>query len=353
MIKQTSQKTELECIMPWKALYMDECNGKVAALPCCAGWVNTTYGNIGSATLQELWNSEGAQHIRKLIAAGRLREICNPHCSFLLSGRHGENTLRIIDGSSEFIENQRINLDEIRQRKSVLCSLPMLLRVVPSLQCNLRCTMCFQCSYDAAGLDGGTWHEIKELLPYTHEITFQGGEAAINKDFRNFLDSQSLRMHSHVLISLITNGTVLDAGLQKSLARVKLNFITVSLNAASRETYAKITGKDFFDRVLGNLKKLKELTSNHPSGKFNLRVSFVVMRSNYKELPMFLHLAEELGIEVQLLQIIGNRNNEDVFSLSDEHMAFGCVLDEASKFATGTAKEQVERIRMILNSYVC
>jgi MoaA/NifB/PqqE/SkfB family radical SAM enzyme len=330
---------------------MDEYNGKVFALPCCLSWIKSTYGAIGSVPLQELWNSEGAQRIRRLIAAGHQHEICSTHCSYWMSGRYGETALRIVDGSPEFVENQRINLTEIQERKSVLRSQPMILKVLPTLRCNLRCSMCFQCSYDTNSLQQDTWREIEELLPYTHEIAFQGGEATLDKDFRNFIDSAVLRRHRHINISLITNGTILDKKLFEELRQVKLNYITVSLNAATRDTYARITGKDFFERVVGNLRKLSELSHRHPHGNFTLYTSFVVMRSNFHELPQFLKIASDLGTEVQLLNVTGDRNGEDIFVRTDQHKALRNMLDLASNISIGITKEQVERIRIILDSH--
>jgi len=330
---------------------MDECNGKVFALPCCMSWTKSSYGVIGSAPLQNLWNSEEAQRIRQLIATDRQHEICSPQCSFWMSGRYGETALRIIDGSPEFVENQQINLTEIQQRKSVLSSRPMLLKVLPTLSCNLRCSMCYQCSYDANIPGESIWKEIEQLLPYTHELTFQGGEVTLDKNFQNFIDSAVLRSHRHINISLITNGTFLDNKLVEGLRQVKLNCITVSLNAATRETYARIAGKNFFDRVVGNLHKLSELSRSHPQGNFTLCISFVVMRSNFHELPQFLEFASNLGTEVQLLNVIGDPNGEDIFIRTDQHDALRHVLDCASLISTGMAKAQVERIRVILDSH--
>jgi molybdenum cofactor biosynthesis enzyme MoaA len=101
--------------------------------------------------------------------------------------------------------------------------------------------------------------------------------------------------------------------------------------------------------VLGNLHKLSKLASHHPQGNFTLYSSFVVMRSNFHELPQFLKIASDFGTEVQLLNVIGNSNGEDIFIRTDQHEELRHVLDHANNISTGAAKEQVERIRMILD----
>lgn len=338
----------LKCVMPWKALYMDEYQGQIVALPCCLSWIRRNYGRVGSARLQDLWNSPEAQNIRRLLSSGRQHEVCQPNCPYFISGDYGEGALRIIDGPSEFVANQELNLQEIRERRTVLRSQPMLLKVVPTLQCNLRCTMCFQKHPKSADITKECWKEIEQLLPYAREIIFQGGEVTIHQRLNDFLESE-LQLHLPQLrISLITNGTMLDTAFLQKLSRVKINSIIVSLNAATKETYAHITGKDMFDSVLQNLYKLIELSSKHLLGSFEIFLSFVVMRSNYRELPIFLRLANQLGMEVKLLEVIGNRNGEDIFVRRDRHLDLQKVLEEAASITCGEARVQVERIHDIL-----
>ena len=347
-----SQKAPLACIMPWKALYMDECDGSLAALPCCLSWSRSTYGAIGSASLHELWNSRGAQKIRQLIADGQHQEICDPYCPYLMSGRYSEAALHIVDGPPEFVENQKLNLTEIQNRQIVLRSSPMLLKIIPTLRCNLRCSMCYQDHYSPINLGPHFWQETKQLLPFTHEITFQGGEATIDRRFRSFLTSALFRAQPHVRISLITNGTVFDARLVDILAQAKMNYVIISLNAATRNTYSHITKKDIFDATLENIKRWIAFAEDHQRGTFDIFLSFVVMRSNFLELPQFIRLAESLGANIQLLHVIGNRNNEDIFCSGTHASALREVLDESKIAARGAARDQVERIKTIFEAQV-
>ena len=343
----------LGCVMPWKALYMDEVDGRVAALPCCLSWIGEDYGTVGTASLDELWNSEGAQKIRRLLASGRQHEICDPYCPYWMSGNYGESALRIVDGPAAFVANQRLNLEEIHERRSVLESRPMLLKVLPTLRCNIRCSMCFQDHFKALDSVDGIWGEIERQLPYIHEITFQGGEVTLDRGFRRFLESPALSANPHIRISLITNGTVLDAALLEALGRIRLNYVIVSVNAATAETYQAVTGKDLFRKVMENVNTWLDLGRQHQRGSFPVYLSFVVMRSNFLELPHFVRMANQLGAVLQLLHVIGDRCGEDIFVRLDQHEALARVLAEAAAVASGAAWDQVERIRRILETHRC
>ena len=342
----------LSCIMPWKALYMDECNGQVCALPCCLSWITKYYGEVGTTSLKELWNSEGAQYIRHIIASGRQSEICNRHCPNWMTGHYEERAHKILDGPPLFVENQHINLQEIRERKTYLQSKPILLKVIPTLSCNLRCSMCFQKHYETLDVSPSLWAEVEDFFPYIYDIVFQGGEVTLDEGFINFMNSESLKIHNQVHLSLITNGTTLDERLIDNLSKVRIKDVIVSINAATRQTYFQISKRDFFDRVINNVSSLVRLSSSHAKGKFKVHASFVVMRSNFTELPDFVQLADNLGVELQLLQVIGNRNDQDIFTIKDQHQALRNVLRKAEQISRGMAKEQVNQIQMILDGYM-
>ena len=138
--EQRAHKSRLGCVMPWVALCMDECDGKITALPCCLSWIRGDYGLVDQAPLQVLWNSEGAQRIRHLIASGRQHEVCDVHCPYWMSGRFSESALRAVDGPPEFNANRELNLVEIRERRTELRSRPMLLKIIPTLRCNIQCS---------------------------------------------------------------------------------------------------------------------------------------------------------------------------------------------------------------------
>ena len=150
---------------------------------------------------------------------------------------------------------------------------------------------------------------------------------------------------------MITNGTLLDAGLLALLSQVRLSYVIVSLNAATRDTFLSITGRDMFDRVVENLRTWARFGREHPVGSFRVYSSFVVMRSNFRELPQFIRLAQDLGTEIQLLHVIGDRGGEDIFVRQDQHKALHNILAEADEVAIGTTREQVTRIRRILSAH--
>ncbi len=339
----------LPCVMPWKSLFMEEKSGKVVGLPCCLSWVKADYGEVQSSGLIGLWNSEGSQRIRYLIANGHQEEVCSKICPNLINGAYSESQIRVVDGPPEFVANQVLNNEEIRLRKSFLQSKPMLLKVIPTLECNLRCKMCFQKSYQPCDFGPYLWEEIKQLYSCLHEITFQGGEVTGLAEFREFLLSKDLEKHPNINVSLITNGTILDNDFFDSIRRIHLHQITVSLNAATESTYHKITRTYLFNDVIKNIQRLKEISETHPIKSFTLFLSFVVMKSNFHELPKFLEIAEHFDSPVQLVPVMGDQGDENVFLESNLHYRLRNVLRKSLKRFPGPTAFQIRYIENILS----
>jgi MoaA/NifB/PqqE/SkfB family radical SAM enzyme len=93
-----------------------------------------------------------------------------------------------------------------------------------------------------------------------------------------------------------TNGSYLKAKsetLNKLLPT--LNTLRISFDAATEETYKKIRVNGQWNQLLENVQWLQGLIQQN---KYPLKITadFVVQLDNYKEIPAFVKLCEQLGI---------------------------------------------------------
>jgi hypothetical protein len=339
--------------MPWKALFMDERDGNLRALPCCANWISRNYGSIGNDTsVEDLWNSSGAQEIRHLMATGRYQEMCAPSCPWLNSGRFGEDQLSVIPGPPEFEENQRLNNEEIRQRKTVLKSRPMALRVIPTLRCNIRCRMCHQDHLKDLHIPEVFHSGAHDLAPYLYDFQLHGGEVLISRDFPRWVDPQLFDAYPQMKLSLITNATSLLPQTREVLERVRINYITVSINAASRQTYAYMAEADLFDKVINNVIYLRDLGRNHPKENFQVYISFVIMRCNYHEVTDFVRLANKLALPFRLLLVVGDRLGESIYTQPPILDSVLAAVNEAEAYARADSIGEIRVIQAALRDSI-
>lgn len=94
---------------------------------------------------------------------------------------------------------------------------------------------------------------------------------------RTFQFLESLAEGDFSAVSLHTNGTLLDKSDLDRLLKIKTPlFINFSLNAWDRESYIRVCGFDYFDKVLENLSYFSKQTQNLDN--FDVHASFVITR---------------------------------------------------------------------------
>jgi MoaA/NifB/PqqE/SkfB family radical SAM enzyme len=154
--------------------------------------------------------------------------------------------------------------------------------------CNIACEFCYQ-DLDGSELSLDQVSKIVADTPNTSVVNIGGGEPLIHKDIVpiiQMLYDNNKRAH------ISTNATVIPQGMLSLDDAVRNNTsIQVSINAATRETYEAVTGKDMFDRVLKNVDLLKP--------KYHTSLSAVIYRKNFDEVDQLIDLGASLGLPVR------------------------------------------------------
>jgi MoaA/NifB/PqqE/SkfB family radical SAM enzyme len=99
-----------------------------------------------------------------------------------------------------------------------------------------------------------------------------------------------------------TNGTVLNDKNGRALIDAGLDELRVSLDAANAKSYLTVRGKDYFRRILRNVRAFRELQERE--GKDRPRVSawLTGLKETIAELPEFVKVAANVGVKEVYLQ---------------------------------------------------
>ncbi|ADC70035.1 Radical SAM domain protein [Methanocaldococcus sp. FS406-22] len=164
-------------------------------------------------------------------------------------------------------------------------------------KCNLNCIYCYS---RLKTVERGIYGNLEEAEAVTIS---QYGEPLLDlegvKKAIEFCKDLGLR------VDLQTNGTLLNEEIIKELKDLGLDLIMISLSAFSSERYKLLTGKDYFDIVLNNIKTASKYLHT-------------IVRAIY--IPGFndnelLNLAKELNgyaDEIMVHQLISYKENEDL-----------------------------------------
>jgi radical SAM protein with 4Fe4S-binding SPASM domain len=177
--------------------------------------------------------------------------------------------------------------------------LPKELQLEITGACNLACRMCLVRYRPKVGRRTGAmcFHTFKELVdavPLLERLTLQGlGEPLLAPDLFRMLEYAAER---GIRAGFNTNGTLLTRPISERLVALGVDWLHVSLDGATAETYEGIRDGSDFARVNENVRNLVDVMQERRAVRPTLQLVFVAMRRNLHELPHLVRLAAEWGI---------------------------------------------------------
>jgi len=323
----------INCIKPFYSLELHT-QGRVSF--CCPAWSKFGYiGSINNSSLEEIWNGELAQVIRKKVYSNDLTDVCKKEiCPHLYNRKFMDIDRNNI--ITPFLT--KLHTEEILKEKTYLTAKPTYITFANWHKCNLECIMCgpWRSIYKSnsnplldikkkkekikkgkdAFLANKICKNLEKYFPYLKIIRFTGaGDPLIRDDTKNILLKKD--KSSDLGIELATNGLLFTPRLWNSIKHNKFLKIDVSIDAATKSTYEKIRKGGSWERLMSNLNFISNLRRKGEVPSFIL--NFVVMRSNYREIVKFARLGQQLKCDRILFQKVRGDicNNENIFENKD------------------------------------
>jgi MoaA/NifB/PqqE/SkfB family radical SAM enzyme len=180
--------------------------------------------------------------------------------------------------------------------------LPSFVQIEPVGQCNLRCQMCpIQFREDGppygppAFMPFEQFTRLLDQFPTIKELQLQGlGEPMMHP---RFFDMVAYAAAKGIKVSTNSNLTLLNARRAEQCVASGLEWLHVSIDGSTSETYERIRVRSRFARVLGNLESLLEARRKAGGELPHLRLVMVIMRQNLHELPDIVRLAHRWSME--------------------------------------------------------
>lgn len=180
--------------------------------------------------------------------------------------------------------------------------------------CNHKCIFCYL-SGEQSQASKYDYSQLSKVVDFCQknnvvEVRVQGGEPTINRKIFKFYSDLAAQTKS--LLNLVTNGTNFDAewGALFAKSGSEVNF---SLNSPNRQTYEKICGSDYYDKVIQNIKNFNKQRKDVPSPGCLLFISMVVCQQTIEEMADFYDLAADLGADkVHFFPDISSPNKLDI-----------------------------------------
>jgi len=271
--------------------------------------------------------------------------LCAEICPRRHDRRFDERRFTVEPGSERFVRNQLLVADDIRERREVVRGMPLYLSLCPSTYCNYDCVMCIHGRTPRRDLPDAIFEQLPELLPSLRTLTLLGGEPFAHPRTWELLEHADLERHPDLRIDVVTNGSLLTEAALGRVDGCALGHVTVSLNAGTPATYARIHRGSPIESVLENLDALLRFRARQ-SRWFGVTLSFVVQRDNAHDLVDFARLADARNLDVRLLPLSpGGIPEVDFFTRPDEVASVVEHLDRLAEHARRTRPAWLGEIR--------
>ncbi len=209
----------------------------------------------------------------------------------------------IIDGSSSKSVDPRRYFESVQTRSLVPEQAPVCLYLETTNRCNLLCTTCPRTYAELeppADMSWDLFTSIVGQIPNLARAVLHGvGEPMLVKDLPRMVRHLKDR-GTYVLFN--TNGTVLNLRNGRALIEAGLDELRVSFDASNAKSYRAIRGKDYFNRILKNVRAFRDLQEREGHEKPRVSAWLTGLRETIEELPDFVRLAAETGVKEIYLQ---------------------------------------------------
>lgn len=206
-------------------------------------------------------------------------------------------------------------------------------------RCPLKCVMCNIAKRNHRVKEELTVREVKNVIDQIHDwgikyISFAGGETLVRKD--DIVKLVKYASSKDIFTAIITNGSIYDKKIFKSLIRSGLGKFTISIDGSNKKTHNRIRGKRSFERAIKTANQLVRLRGkkNRPELEF----ATCVMSYNYKELVEIYDLMKSVGFDFMNYQAAVPDNDYKNFSRSVYNVDFWPTKKQAKELEKIVAK---------------
>ena len=180
---------------------------------------------------------------------------------------------------------------------------PVCLYLETTNRCNLLCTTCPRTYEELEPPADMSWElfcSIVDQIPKLQRAVLHGvGEPMLVKHLPRMVRYLKDR-GTYVLFN--TNGTVLNEKNGRALIEAELDELRVSFDAANAESYRAIRGRNYFHRILKNVRAFRDMQERDGRAKPRVSAWLTGLRETVEQLPDFVRVAAETGVREVYLQ---------------------------------------------------
>jgi MoaA/NifB/PqqE/SkfB family radical SAM enzyme len=286
---QKNLQIPVRCPKPFDTVLIDA-QGSCYICECTA-WLPQSVGNLHKNTLEEIFHSATANHLRDSINDGTYRYCNQKQCTWII-----KNDVRDYKSVTPEIKTIRLAIDD---------------------SCNLSCPSCrreviFHKKGKMLQMRLSLADRVNEYLQKHDNIIVHigsDGDPFASLVYRYFM--RTVPQNNNLKFNLQTNGLLMKKMLERTdkiLSRIET--INISIDGATKDTYEKLRRGGQWEKLLENLEFIKQYHQ-----QFTIKFHMVVQQNNWQEMIQMLQLADQFQAHEVLFNRITNWNTYENFDL--------------------------------------
>jgi len=310
--------SKVGCVVPFRTMEISE-YGHVSL--CCHTWLPEYCGNVLTDSLEEILQNSKRQEILSGMRRGCF-DHCTDHCpsidQFLATGSTPrflpldqlDQGIDMFDYTINFIYDESCNLTCPSCRKHLIVHRPDDLSNPVSMR--------------LLGIHDRVKQMVQLLLDQGHVVKLNitgSGDAFASPLYWSYLkELAGQQLSPNLKLSLNTNGVLMT---ERSWNEIRplwplIKIISVSVDAATDDTYKKVRRGGNFQRLVANLDHLNVMIARGDLPNLNTyTTNFIVQRDNFRELKQFV----EWQLQYQTLSVVWLNQIAQWNHLSDDEYA--------------------------------
>ncbi len=168
-------------------------------------------------------------------------------------------------------------------------------------RCNLKCPMCMRHvpeKWDASDAAPEILQSVLDASPFVHSVVPGGtGETLLYENLVEVIGEFKRRMPEDSQVGFNTNGTLMTEQAASRLVDAGVNWITFSVDGASKPVYERIRLGSNFEAVTKNIAQTVKYRNTSGRKNLLLQSNYVIQEENVHEIPAFAELAGSLGLD--------------------------------------------------------
>lgn len=263
--------------------------------------------------------------------------------------------LQVVPRPKKILNFLLVKISVLFRMKKCL-GLPFNLFIEPTARCNYHCIKCDR--FCGKYRDDGDVFPDKDMpLKYFSQVIEDIGDTALSIRLWHFgepflhpdiIEMIKIAKRKKVIVAISSNFAIPDEKMCRSIIEANLDYLVISFDGATEETYNFYNQSKSFHQVQKNIRTLVNLKKELKSKTPFIDLQFIIMQKNEEEIQQAQTIAKNLGVDkISFIKVDSTNINPNLSD--DEKKKLQAIVPQKNEFILNM--DQINTISLCKNPW--